>query len=622
MLRPKRKKNGIAGAGRIYSVLAMGWLIIGWSRPAFPDEGRHLKLAPIRISSYVSGNIGYTYLSNTIGTYKSTSQTLGAEVNYSLGAESFFWQPWFALVSGNLGVDINGSKTRSSDNSLTSGGTLLDGDAALDMLKYSRFPFRAHVYDSKQHATGNTAGINSDFRSSGYDLSQAYQTRNGSVDSSASYIYNKNGRISFGTEEIRKQLQFDLTATPITRQTLRVTGAFKDINHPLKGNTLKADSVVANHVYQPNSSFGIASLLNLIRNSYTLNPANSTPQQNDYNSQQFSSYASWRPIGNPLTVTSSLRLFKSVSSDINNLPIGFNDTNFNLGANYAWSTLLRAYGSVNVEDSNNTQTVSTAAALAAQKVFGELDTVNLGGFIYTRDVSASLGTATVTRSSPNLGGPNKTSTTSGQNLGLNLGHQLNKNSNLSNGLLRTILYQRYSEVLSTRHSPVSRLNSGVSLSWSLSEGRENTRMSFRLQDSRYLTGIQNFSQLVNLQATRNVRLLNHQSLSGNLTIQSSRSSYRGITSPFYTTPNAALAYGNQRLFKVRNLSFTSTLNISAMSIASSQNLSENINGTARATWDNKLDYFIGRVRVKLYSTISEVNNGLQTSLYFNVLRSF
>ena len=266
--------------------------------------------------------------------------------------------------------------------------------------------------------------------------------------------------------------------------------------------------------------------------------------------------------------------------------------------------------------------MSTAAALAAQKVFGELDTVNLGGFIYTRDVSASLGTATVTRSSPNLGGPNKTSTTSGQNLGLNLGHQLNKNSNLSNGLLRTILYQRYSEVLSTRHSPVSRLNSGVSLSWSLSEGRENTRMSFRLQDSRYLTGIQNFSQLVNLQATRNVRLLNHQSLSGNLTIQSSRSSYRGITSPFYTTPNAALAYGNQRLFKVRNLSFTSTLNISAMSIASSQNLSENINGTARATWDNKLDYFIGRVRVKLYSTISEVNNGLQTSLYFNVLRSF
>jgi hypothetical protein len=622
MLRPKRKKNGIAGAGRIYSVLAMGWLIIGWSRPAFPDEGRHLKLAPIRISSYVNGYIGYTYLSNNFGTYKSTSQTLGAQVNYNLGAESFFWQPWFALVSANLGVDINGNKTRASPNSFTSGGTLLNGDAALDMLKYSRFPFRAHVYDSKQHATGDTVGINSDFRSSGYDLNQAYKTRNGSIDSSASYIYNKNGRINFGTEEIRKQLQFDVTASPITRQTLRVTGAFKDIDHPLKGDTLKADSVVANHVYQPNSSFGIASLLNLLKNSYTLSPANSTSQQDDYNSQQFSSYASWRPIGNPLTVTSSLRLFKSVSSVNNNLPIGFNDTNFNLGANYAWSTLLRAYGSVNVNDSNNTQTVSTAAALAAQKVFGELDTVNLGGFIYTRDAGVSLGTATVTTSSPNLGGPNKTSTTSAQNLGLNLGHQLSKNSNLSNGLLRTNLYQRYSEVLSTRHSPTSRLESGVSLSWSLSESRETTRMSFRLKDSRYLTGIQSFSQLVNLQATRAVRLLHHQSLSGNLTIQSSRSSFRGITSPFYTTPNAALSYGNQRLFAVRNLSFTSTLNISAMSIASSQNLSQNINGTARATWDNRLDYFIGRVRVKLYSTISEVNNGLHSSLFFNVNRSF
>jgi len=581
-----------------------------------------LKLAPIHISSDVYGHIGYTYLSNNFGTSKSTSQTLGAQVNYKLGAESFFWQPWFALVSGDLGVDLNGNKTSASNNSFTSGNTLLSGDAALDMVKYSRFPFRAHVYDSKSHASGDTVGINSDFRSSGYDINQAYQTRNGSIDSSAAYIYNKNGRITFGTEEIRKQLQFDLTAVPFARQTLRVTGSLRDINHPLNGDDLKSDSVFANHYYQPNSSFGIASLLNLLKNSYTLNSANSTLQQNDYNSRQFSSFASWRPIGNPLTVTSNVRLLKSETSNINSLPIGFNDTNFNLGANYAWSTLLRAYGSVNVNDSNNTQTVSTSAALAAQKMFGELDTVNLGGFKYTRDAGVTLGTATVTTSSPTTGGPNYTSTRSAQTLGLNLGHQLDKISNLSNGLLRTNLYQRYSEVTSTRHSPVSRLESGVSLLWSLSESRESTQMSFRMKDSRYLTGIQNFSQLVNLQATRDVRLLRHQSLSGNLTIQSSRSSYNGITSPFFTAPNAALHYHNERLFAVRSLSFTSSLTISGLSIVSSQNFNQNINATARATWENRLEYYIGRLRVKLYSTISEVNNGLQSSLYFNVNRYF
>ena len=98
MLRPKQVKYGTDGSGRISSVLLVGSLIIGWSHPAFSDEGRHLKLAPIRFGSEVSGSIGYTYQSYNYGTSKTAYQSLTTTVNYDARARSFIWQPWLAQI--------------------------------------------------------------------------------------------------------------------------------------------------------------------------------------------------------------------------------------------------------------------------------------------------------------------------------------------------------------------------------------------------------------------------------------------------------------------------------------------------------------------------------------------
>jgi hypothetical protein len=623
MLRPKRVKNGTTGAGRISSVVVVAWLFFSWSRPALPDEQPHLRLAPISVASSVSGNIGYEYQSSSLDTYKSTAQTLDVNAIYGVRARSFFWQPWLAQVSAALGFGAGVSTSSYSGASTAkSGKKLITGDAALDIVKNSRFPFQARVFRSDDQTSGFLSGVNSDYINRGYSLTQNYRSRDNRLDSMASYTHSTGGRASFGTENAVNQLNFTVTEQPLhSLQSFRIVGAMTDSAYPLQGTKLLVDTLVTNHLYQPNSAFSVGSLVNLIKTNYTATPTSGigAQQQNDFNSQQLSSFASWRPEGSPMTMTGSARLLRTESSSNGVTAAQYNDTNLNLGANYAWSKLLRMYGSVNVNDNSGIQTISTNAALAAQKGIGERDMMLLGGFRYTQSVGASLSNQTVTTN-----GPNQTTTTSIQQLGGNIGHDLNKISQLGGGSLTTDLNQGLSTILSTRGSPFTHLQTGGSLSWNRSEGRGNTRVRLNAADSRDLSGTQKFFQLINLQASRIENLAHHQSLIGNLTLQASRSGAKGIqTTPFVASPSADLTYQNQRVFNVRNLTFESILRVvGADIILSSQNLPSQTQNQASVSWDNNMDYFIGRVKLRLLTRLAEVNNSRQSSLYFTMNRAF
>ncbi|HTN95028.1 MAG TPA: hypothetical protein VMJ33_10630 [Gallionella sp.] len=633
MLTSQRANKGAEGAGRFSSVLVMAaWLIIVWSQPAFPDEERHLKLAPIRFSSNVGGNLYYTYLDNTYGKNRIASQLLGVRVLGDFHARSFFWQPWFAQISGGVLFDATADSTSYGPPPSTSnsGNVRLTGEAALDLLKYSRFPFRAHAYKSEDHTSGTTSGINGDYINKGYDLTQEYRSLSRNIDSIVQYGHNNGGRASVGTEEVTNTLGLNLTYQPhnLSNQSFHLTGTFNDNSHPLIGDHLLTDLLTLNHLYFPQSAFSIATMVNQAKSDYTLQPGSNPQIHSVYNSGQLTSFASWRPLRRGLTMTSSVRLLRS---DYNNLATSTrNDySNFNLGANYAWSTLLRAYGSVNVYDDNfGIQTVSTIAALDASKGFGEDQAINLGGFHYSRYASANISNATVTTNS-NLtnpsGGATQTRTTSAQSLGLNLGHALDKRTSLDGGFMTTNLNQRLTEVLSSRYTPHTHLSSSASTSWNRSEGRANTIFTLRATDSRDLTGFEYFSQMINLQASRHINLLHNQAMDGNLTVQTTRGGSRYGSSEFRTSPSANLHYGNQRLFSVRNMTFDSNLQITAADIVSAQNsnpLMLSTTSTARTSWDNRLEYTIGRLRIKLYSHIAVVNNDIESTLYFNVNRQF
>lgn len=625
MLRSRPVKYGTVGTGRISSLVWVTWLFFGWSGSAFSDESPHLQLAPIQFGTSVGGNIGYTFLRNSYGSNTSQQQMLDVGVTVRVRARSYLWQPWFARVSSDVGMGVNADIASSNSSPpRKSGGTVVTGNAALNVLPYSRFPFEARVYRTATQANGYLSGINSEYINSGLSLTQSYSSVDGRLDSLGSYIHDTSGRANFYPENVRDQLGFSLTTHPINSpQSFRVEGGITRIERPLRGEKALTDMLVINHLFQPTSVFSVANMLNLLKSTSKVTPASGLPQQSDYSSQQFSSFASWRPEENPLTLTSSARLYKSKSSTSTATTTSqFNDTNWNLGANYAWSKLLRMYGSVNINDNSGIQTISTTAALSAQKALGEQESITVGGFRYSRYIAATLGNQTITTSNQNQ----TSTTTSVQQLGVSVGHDLNKNTKVNNGDLMVDLNQGLSTVVSTKGSPFTNLNTRGALVWNHSESKETTMLSLRAADSRALSGKQNFSQLINLQASRNERLARNQSLVGNLTLQASRSGSSGVSTPFIAVPSANLTYRHERLFQVKNLLFESALNIQGADIVLSQGGSnqQGLTTQSRSTvsWDNNLDYFIGRLKMRLHTHLAPVNNIIQSSLLFSITRSF
>ena len=621
MLRSKRVKNGKAGAGQISSI-GVAWLIFSWSSPAFPDEKPHLQLAPIRVLSTIGGGIGYIYQAYNFGSTSYSQQSLGLGVNLDVHAQSYLWQPWFARVMGGVGVGVRADTIKRSESTTQSGNINLTGDAALNVLQYSRFPFEAQIYRTISQAHGSLSGLNSDYLKSGLNLTQNYRSPNGKTDGLTSYAYSRTGRASLGTEDITKQLNFTLTMQPFySPQTFHIVGSMNNIEHPMRGDKYLTEALVTNHLYQPDPALSVASFINLIKTNYTLTTGGSLVEQSDYNSQQLYSFASWRPEGSPMTMTSSARLLRSNSSNNGVATPQFEDTNLNLGANYAWSPLLRMYGSVNVNDNNGIQIVSTDAALSAQKGFGQRESTTLNGFRYTRYAGASLSNQTTTTTDSN-----QTTTRSTQQLGLSIGHDLSKTTTMGSGRLTMDANQALPTVLSTQGSPFTHLNTGGSLVWNEAAGNETTMVSLRASDSRTLSGKQDFFQLINLQASRNERLARNQSLVGNLTLQASRSGASGVSTPFIATPSADLTYRHQRLFEIKNLTFESGLRIQAADIVLSKNASNqqdlSTQNQSSVSWDNDLNYFIGRLKLRLNTRIAKTNKVTQSSLLFTMNRSF
>jgi hypothetical protein len=617
MRRSKRVKNEATGAGRASCVTAGTLLIISWSCPAFPDEQPHLRLAPIELRTTAGGNIAYTFQRNTFGKDKSIQQELDLGVNAGIMARTFIWQPWLARVTGMLQVATGTNTTQGTTIPTNrSGNTFITGNGNLQVLLHSRFPFTGHVYRSLNETNGFLSNINSNYVNTGIDLLQKYRSKDGKLDSSAAFSRAMGGRANFSTEDISNQLNIDLRSEPFRYQTVRLAGSAGNTNHPIKGERSFQNSLVGDHTYEPNPELSVASFLNLIKTSFTLPPPAAIPLQQDYNSQQLSSVAAWRPEGSPLTVTGSARIFRTNSSSNGVVTPTVNDTNLNLGANYAWSPLLRMYGSVNVNDNNGFQSITTNANLSAQRGFGDKNVSDIGGFRYSRSAGASLSNTTTTTTASDQ----TTTTTSVQSLGGSLGHDLSKTTQLGSGNLNMAAHQSLTAVISSATSPATQLNTGGSLGWQSTDNHGTTVMRLQANDSHRLSNPTRFFQMINLQAYRTEQVGRDQSLTGSLTLGGSRSGDRKLTTPFVATPSADLHYTHNRLFKVKHLDFDSSLSIQGAQIMSSRD--SNQLDSASATWNNNLYYFIGRLKMQLHMGVQEVHNTTQSSILFTMNRTF
>ena len=588
---------------------------------AAPAAERHLTLAIPPIRTW--GNIGYDLRKETYGEIKYLSQSITTKVNAS--TNSFIWQPWFAQVGGGLG--LSSTRTSSSSSSSFSSNTtedkvtsnIITGNATLNLLPYSRFPFEAHFDRSDNRLETGLSAIDSSYRSTRYGLTQRYRTLTGDTQYMASYDRNMWESAVFGTDQ-QDLLRLEMTKR-LAKQTLQINGDINNTERQQTHESTMLDTLVVRHSYIPDPTLSVENLANLSQTNYRL-----AQGQTDTRYLQLSSSAFWHPAEKPLTVTGSARLFGLNSSSNGATPSALRSVNANLGAFYELSKHIRLNSSanVNVNDSNGTQTV---ASNQSGGITYQSDTFDFASFNYNGFASGTV----TNRIDP---------IDSGQHVALQLGHSLNRSMGLGVGSLGLNLNQTASSDFDTSIPSIVRLSHSGSLTWSHAEGQRNTFLRLSASDSRAVSGTNDFFQLINLQASRNEGLSRNASWTGNLTLQAVRQKTGIMPNAYYnapvttlttpdtpvtttTTSSANLSYRHQRAFGVPRLNFVSELRIYGdmpLPVFAGPRQQES------RSWENRLDYSIGRLQLRLSARISEIsssnNSTTQSLLMFSLNRPF
>lgn len=571
-----------------------------------PDDERpfSLQLAPVR----VWGNVGYEMRRETIENQSYSLQSLITKIN----ASTFIWQPWFAQVSGGVGLTTSATEStqdgRGSNNFQT-------GNAALNLLPYSRFPFEAHYDRSDNTLDTGLSTVDSSYHTTRYGLIQRYRTPTGNTQYMASYDHNTWDSTIYSSDQ-QDLMRLEMTQR-LTNQTLQINDDYTKDERPQTSESTTTNNLVIRHSYIPNPTFSVENLGNASQTNYRL-----VQGENNIRYQQISSSAFWRPVQRPLTVTGSARLFGMESASGGSPSSVQHSANANLGAYYELSrnTRVNSSANVNVTESNGyqTETSNQSAGVTYQS-----DGYDLGTFRY----SGFAGSTFTNRIDP---------VDNGRHLSLLLGHSLNRSSGLGAGTLGLNLNQTLSSDFDTSMSPIARLAHSGSMTWGHTEGASSTFLRLSASDSRTVDGTQDFFQLLNLQASQNKGLSRNASWSGNLTIQMVRQKTGTPQTATATTPatpdtpvttvtssSADLSYRNQRAFGVPRLRFVSELRIygdTPLPVVSSPQQQET------RSWENRLDYSVGLLQLRLSARISEVNNNnsitRQSLLMFSMNRPF
>ncbi len=361
----------------------------------------------------------------------------------------------------------------------------------------------------------------------------------------------------------------------------------------------------------------------LYKNNSVTGSGTASMQQNDNNSGQFNSFVSLRPEKTPLTITSSIRLLRFDSST-NGIPnttsyLLQNSTNFNLGANYLFSPLIRLYGSVNVQDIAGIQTVTTNSALTAAKQFRAAS--DISGYRYSGTAGGSLTSNNITTVNQVN---HSTTQTQSQNLGLYLSHALDKSNSFGSGTLTKNLTQTVSTSQSTIGNSLSTLATGGSLALHQWQDKQSTDLRLSATDSRNLGGVHRVFQIINLQASSNENISIDEYLQGNLTVQATHTEYAGLSGlsniPNTISPNAQIIYHNSRTFKVRRLTFESTLFLSDSNLAPTS--TPGYLNSATRYWENNFRYSIGLLSLQLYTRVAIIGNYSSSNILFSAVRNF
>ncbi|MBI5910830.1 MAG: hypothetical protein HY848_12870 [Betaproteobacteria bacterium] len=526
---------------------------------------------------------------------------------------SYIWQPWFAQVSGGLGLLVSQERQSagaglSAEQAHSTRSNAVTGNAEATLFPVSRFPFNAYFDVSDSRASGElTSG---DITSTRFGMRQSYRPLEGGDNYSASFNRSTLESQSFGRDTVNAlAASMNRDAGP---QSFNLSGSHTGNTRSDTGERTAFSQINGRHSYRPEPELSVESLASLSSSDFRLLSAG-VPTENRSNFAQANTFATWRPEeDSPLYVTGGARMFRSAiansATQTQSLTLGAN-----LAATYALSRQTSLAASVSV-----TQLLTDAASrlVTTQTAYATRigDPVGIFGANYTWNTGANVS--------------NQTGLVEGmrQNLGGQFGHNLNRSLNLGeNSQANFGLGQSVGASFDSVTAGSQSLGHNASASWRLSRGAATSAyVSLIGADSISSGQNQNHFQLLNFQASGQVQFSRNASVAANLTVQGVRQATpntprTGMT--FNTSGN--LSYFQQRAFDVPRLRY------SALYSANESRFKSRLQGDIDAprervnqSFEQRLDYNIGRVALGLSMRFAQVEGRRDAMIFFRMMREF
>lgn len=548
-----------------------------------------LALAPIRYWG------DFTY-EHRIENYTQSENQIRKLATVNLKANTFLWQPWFARVNAGVGLTYN---MLDREHSGSSNGEIVTGDAQLLMLPQSRFPLELHFNSQDSRVTGNALG-SAPYSNTRYGLSQKYRSLDGSLNAQASYDHNLQTTagqaddtsdlftVSLGKVIDRNQFNFDGSREKAERRSSKI-------------NYLR-NNLIARHSYRPDPSFSMENMASIVETE-----DDTTSFINNNRQLQLTTNTFWRPRNKPVYGNAGARYYASLNEN---------------GSATSDSKTLNAYGGINYDvtrafrltgnmTANGTQNSGTSALTSTQSLGARYNPeyIYLGKFQYNWNSSANV----LNRNGGEF---------NGRHLTAQLGHNILRRFNTRPGLEYSA---NFSQSIVTEYDTVAddinRINNSLSLTWRKSKGTGNVYARLMGSDSRTIASPRyEVYQFINLQITSSKALTHKSALSGNITINATRNELPNTpTGGFATTSSANLVYRQVMVFNIPRLYFISDLKFDT---ELTRPLIIDREKQDRRIWENRLDYTVGRLQMRLSLRVSKINKTSYNILMFRVKRLF
>lgn len=608
--------GGVTGLRFAQADLSTGVRDASVPAPAEPDPARWTgdaagpadfpwTLAPIRWG----GNLSAEIRSQSVASQPRSLQSI---YTADIRGSTYVWQPWFAQLTGGVGVLTSDSRNGTSQGSagpLSYGAdsTTVIGDGLLSVFPVGRFPFQARYERSDSRASGELT--TSDYRATRAGLRQDYRPPQGGANYSVNYDRSVLESSTFGRDTV------DVFGARMNRQSaaqsLDVT-ADRASNTRARGGESLLNRVTGLHSYRDGAALTVESLASLNTNEFRDGSGAGISESNS-RFLQLNSFANWRPdAGSPWYITGGGRLFQSVfegnaTQSETQLLSGNLTANYQLNRN---TILLGGAGVSQVATSTATDLITTENAGATY----HSDPVKLGDFSY----NLSLGGNAANES----GGPFG----SRQNVTGQFAHYVTRSTSL--GPASTLSYNLGQGLASTydsvTESSQALLNS-AGASWTLApDQRAASYVSVTVADSRRTGYGEGDFQLANLQISGQAQFGRHSLGTANLTVQSTRQNTPAAPSTgFDTNATGSLSYQHTRAFGVPQLRYYAIYAADEMQYSSRRQGDVNAPlERVNQSLEQRLEYRIGRLDVRLTARIAEIEGRRNSLVYFRVNRQF